>query len=64
MRSSCRPCTRSAHVEREAPFIPLMMEQAMNNPGTRKPSWRQSKGLWIVIGVALAIFVVTLFLRW
>ncbi len=36
----------------------------MNNPGTRKPSWRQSKGLWIVIGVALGIFVVTLFLRW
>jgi len=36
----------------------------MNNPGTRKPSWRQSKGLWTVIGVALAIFVVTLFLRW
>ncbi len=34
----------------------------MNNPGTRKPSWRQSRGLWIVIGVALA--VVTLFMRW
>jgi len=40
------------------------MEQAMNTPGTRKPSWRQSKGMWIVIGVALAIFVVTLFMRW
>lgn len=60
-----RPCTRTAHAEREARSIPVItMEQAMNNPGTRKPSWRQSKGLWIVIGVALAIFVVTLFLRW
>lgn len=53
-------CFLRPHVERS----PSPFGARMNTPGTPKPSSRQRRYLLIALAVFVAVFVVTLFVRW